>query len=108
MTTQTTETQTGSTLATYEACILAQIKDADVRIEKFEAKAKEKRLQAETAAVAALKAARQNLEEKLRALTTTSDAHIGRAKADIDAGAIALKNGLDDVGRRLASISGKR
>ncbi len=108
MTTHTAETQTGSTLAAYEARIVAQIKDADGRIEKFEAKAKEKRLQAETTAVAALKVARQNLEEKLRALATTSDAHIARAKMDIDAAAVALKTGLDKFGRRLAAIAGNR
>ena len=107
MTTHTTAT-TGSTLAAYEARILAQIKDADARIEGFEAKAREKRLQAETTAVAALKVARQNLEEKLRALTTMSDAHIARAKRDIDAAAVALKNGLDEFGRQLAAISGKQ
>ena len=108
MTTQTTETATGSTLATYEARILAQVKDANARIETFEATAKEQRLQAEATAVAALKVARQTLEEKLRALATTSDAHIARAKTDIDAVAVALKTAIDEFGRRLSAVSGKK
>ncbi len=108
MTTQTTEKQTGGMLAAYETRILAQIEDADARIERFEAKAKEKRLQAETTAANALKVARQNLEEKLRALATTSDAHVARAKTDIDAAAVALKTGLDEFSRRLAAIAGNR
>lgn len=107
MTTQTTKTAAGATLAAYEERILAQIKEAEARIEKFEATAKEKRLQAETTAVAGLKAARKDLEQKLRTLATTQEAHIARAKTDIDAAAVALKTKLDEFGRRLSAMSGK-
>jgi acetyl-CoA carboxylase alpha subunit len=90
MTTQATQTETGSTLKAFEAKVLAQMKEAEARIEKFEARAKEKRLQAEVTAVNALKTARQNIEHKLKDLSTMQETQIARAKSDIDAAAAAL------------------
>ncbi len=108
MTTQATETGTETTLAAYEARIVAQIQDADTTLEKLEALAKDKRIQTQATAIATIKVARQTLEQKLRELATTSETHIARAKTEIDAAASALKTALDEFGRKLSTISGKK
>ena len=105
MATQTTPHGTGTTLRAFEDKIVAQMQEAEARIEQFEAKAREKRLQAEIAAVNGLKTARQNIERKLAELATTQDAQIVRAKADIDAAAAALKTSLDAFGRKVSTFS---
>lgn len=105
MATQTAPHRTGTTLKAFEDKIVAQIQEAETRIEKFEAKAREKRLEAEIAAVNGLKTARQNIERKLKALATTQDAQIVRAKADIDAAAAALETSLDEFGRKFSTFS---
>lgn len=108
MTTQTTGTGAETTLATYEERIVAQIQDADTTLEKLEALAKDKRIQTQATAIATVKIARQNLEQKLRELATTSETHIARAKTEIDAASSALKTALDEFGRKLSAISGKK
>jgi len=100
MSTKTTRTEPGTTATTFEKKIAAQLQAAEARLAVFEANAKAKRVQAEIAAVDALKTARQNIERKLRDLKTTNDAQIVRTKADIDAAAAALKTSLDELGRR--------
>ena len=81
------------------------MQEAEVRIQQSEAKLREKRLQAESATVNGLKAARLNIERKLRELATTQESQIARAKADIDAAAGALKTSLDEFGRKLSTLS---
>jgi hypothetical protein len=105
MTTQNTPPGTGTTLEAFEDKIVAQMQDAEARIQQFEATAREKRLQAEIAAVNRLKTARQNIARKLADLATTQDAQIARAKADIDAAAVALKTSLDEFGRKFSTFS---
>jgi predicted negative regulator of RcsB-dependent stress response len=105
MATQTTPHGTGTTLKAFEDKIVAQMQEAEARIEQFEAKAREKRLESETAAVNGLKTARQNIERKLNELATTQEAQIARAKADIDAAAAALKTSLDELGRKFSTFS---
>jgi hypothetical protein len=105
MATQDKPRGTGTTLEAFEGKIVAQMQEAEARIQQFEAKAREKRLQAEIAAVNGLKTARQNIERKLRALATTQDAQIARAKADIDAAAVTLKTSLDEFGRKFSTLS---
>jgi hypothetical protein len=100
MSTETIRTKPGTTAETFEEKIAAQLQEAEARLEQFEAKGKAKRVQAEIAAVEALKTARQNIERKLRDLKTINDAEIVRAKADIDTAAAALKTSLDELGRR--------
>ena len=101
MTMTTTGTDIGTTLAAFEAAMEAQITDAEKRIETFEAKAKEKRLQAELITISALKAGRQNLEQKLAAFKTQQTANITRTKTEIDVIALALKQSLDELARKL-------
>ena len=105
MATQTTPHGTGTTLKAFEDTIVAQMQEAEARIEQFEAQARDKRLQAEIAAVNGLKAARQNIGRKPAELATTQDAQIVRAKADIDAAAAALKTSLDEFGRKFSTFS---
>lgn len=107
MSTETAQTEPGTTAKTFEEKIAAQMQEAEGRLEQFEAQAKAKRVQAEIAAVDALKTARQNIERKLRDLKTTNDAQIVRAKADIDAAAAALKTSLDEIGRRFPAPPAK-
>lgn len=108
-TTTTTETaQTTPNLADYETRMVAQIEEAESRIEAFEEKAKTNRLKAEISAIDQLKVVRENLQKKLQGLATTSQANIVRAKADIDAAAASLKTGLDDLGRKLAAFSERK
>jgi hypothetical protein len=106
MATQDTRRGTGVTLEAFQDKIVAQMQAAEARIQQFEAKATEKRLQAEIAAVNGLKTARQNIERKLNELATTQEAQIARAKADIDAAAAALKTSLDEFGRKFSTLSG--
>lgn len=105
MATQNTPRGTGTTLEAFQDKIVAQMQAAEARIQQFEAKATEKRLQAEIAAVNGLKTARQNIERKLNDLATTQEAQIARAKADIDAAAAALKTSLDEFGRKFSTLT---
>jgi hypothetical protein len=49
--------------------------------------------------------ARENLEKKLAGLSTTSQANVVRAKADIDTTAASLKTSLDQFARKLSSLT---
>jgi hypothetical protein len=102
------QTTTAPNLADYEKKIAGQIEEAEARIVKFETKAKDNRLTAEVKALDQLKATRETLQTKLQALSTTSQANIVRAKADIDKAAAFLKTSLDDMGRKLAELSAKK
>jgi uncharacterized coiled-coil DUF342 family protein len=107
-TTTPAETTTPPNLADYEKQIVGQIEAAEARIETFETKAKDNRLTAEIKAIDQLKVAREKLQNKLQSLSTTSQANIVRAKADIDKAAVALKASLDEFGRKLAELSAKK
>jgi hypothetical protein len=96
------------TLSDYEKRLVAQIEDAEARIAKFEERAKENRLKAEIAAIDGLKVARENLEKKVAALSTTSQANVVRAKTDIDTAAASLKASLDQFARKLSSLTDKK
>jgi uncharacterized coiled-coil DUF342 family protein len=109
MATETTTTQTTQpTLAEFEKRIIAQIQDAEARIVKFEEKAKEYRLKAELSAIDGLKVARETLEQKLQALSTTSQANLVRAKTDVDTAAASLKTSLDQFGSKLSAMTAKK
>ena len=105
MATQDTPRGTRATPEAFQDKIVAQIKEAEARIQQFEGKVRKKRLQAEIAAVNGLKAARLNIERKLKDLATTQESQIARAKADVDAAARALKTSLDEFGRKLSTLS---
>jgi len=96
METSNTQPGIGSTLQAYEDKIAAQIRAANTRIDEFEAKARPKRAQAETAAIDTLKATRQKIERMLADLKTTRDAKAVHAKAGIDKAIVRLQASLDD------------
>jgi F0F1-type ATP synthase membrane subunit b/b' len=108
METPNTQSPTTSALQGYEDKIAAQIRAANTRIDEFEAKAKPKRAEAETMAINGLKAARQNLERMLVDLKTTRDTQLQLAKADIDAGVVALQRSLEEFRRKYTTPSEKK
>ena len=108
METPNTQPGIGSTLQAYENKIAAQIRSANTRIDEFEAKAKPRRAQAEVAVIDGLKAARQNIERMLVDLKTTRDAHVTRAKAEIDAAIVAFQASLEDFRRKFTASPQKK
>ncbi len=116
MATETTKTETAKpaqaattpNIEDFEKRMVAQIEEAEARIEKFETKAKDNRLSAEIKTIDQLKVTREALQKKLQNLATTSQANIVKAKADIDTAAASLKASLDDLGRKLATFSVKK
>ena len=103
MNTQTPGTELPATLENFAGKVVAQITDAEQRIAAFEVRAKEKRLQTELKAIEDLKAATVALDQKLDTLKKRQVANIGRAKAEIDTIAAALKRSLDDLATKLAT-----
>ena len=108
METQSTQPGTASTLQAYEDKIAAQIRAANTRIDEFEAMAKPRRAQAETAAINGLKAARQDIERMLVDLKTTRDAQVAHAKTGIDTAIVAFQASLEDVRRTFTTPSEKK
>ena len=88
--------QTGSTLKGFEDKIHAQVGEAKTKLAQIEATAKEKRSQAETAAISRLQTVTQEIDRKLEDLKATHAAHVARAKSGIEA----------DVAKFKASVEG--
>jgi F0F1-type ATP synthase membrane subunit b/b' len=100
-TTTTSSSHTAAeTLKAYEDKIKAQIGDAKARLEQFEAKAKDTRAQAETAAVNHLKALKENIDRKLQDLKTTHASYVASAKSEIDAEVAKFKASIDELGAK--------
>jgi len=93
---------TASGLKAFEDTIKAQVEDGKTKLDEFESKASEKRTGAETAAIAKLKTARQEIDRRLQDLKTTHATHVARAKSEIEADAAKFKNAVADLGARLA------
>ena len=91
------------TLKAYEDKIKAQIGDAKGKLEQFEATAKEKRAQVETAAIGHLKAMKEDLDRKLQELKTTQGSHVAKVKSDIEAQVAKFKAGIDELGAKFKS-----
>jgi len=104
-TTNTASTTHNPTLKAYEEKISAQVQEAKARLEQIEAKAKEKKAQADIAVIGSLKTAKQNIDRKLQDLRTTHDAHVAHAKADIDADVARLKASVDDLATKFKTHS---
>jgi len=90
-------TDTSSTLKAYEDKINKQISDAKAKLDQLDAKAATQGEQAVSQAIAQLKTTRQNLEQKLRDLSTTQESNIDRAKANIDAEVAKLRTSIDKL-----------
>jgi hypothetical protein len=85
MTARNSSATARTTLRAYQEKVRAQIQDGKAKLEQLEAKAKDKRAQAEISAITRLKTAREDIKRKVQDLKTTHDARVARAKAGIDA-----------------------
>lgn len=94
-----------ATLKAYQDKIAAQIQEAKSTLEQFEAKAKEKKAEAEVATINKLKTAKQNIDQKLQDLKTTNSAHVTQAKAEIDAEVAKFKASMDEIATKLKTHS---
>ena len=102
------EQPTAPALQGYEEKIAALIHAANLRIDEFESKAKPKRAQAETAAINALKAGRQNIERMLVNLKSTRDTQVTHAKSDLDAAITGFQASLEDFRRKFVTPAEKK
>jgi predicted metal-dependent TIM-barrel fold hydrolase len=103
----TTTTSSGhkaaETLTAFEDKIKAQITDAKARLQQFEATAKQKGVQAETAALIHVKAVKENIERKLHDLKATHESQIAKAKSDIEAEVAMFKVSVAELGARFTT-----
>jgi hypothetical protein len=90
-------TDTSSKLKAYQDKINAQIQQAKAKLDQFDATAATQRTQDQSKAIEQLKTARQNLEQKLRDLTTTQEGNMDRAQANIDAEVAKLHTSIDTL-----------
>jgi len=81
----------------YEDTIVAQVRDAKARLDRFVAQAKGKGAQAQGAAIKGLSTAKQHIDQKVHDLKTTSEQHRSRAKAEIAADVAAFKASVDKL-----------
>jgi len=84
-------------LKAYEDKVRAQVREGKAKLDQVAAMASEKKAQVEIDAIGGLNATRQNIERKLEDLKKTSEAHVSRAKADIDAEVANFKTSIDQV-----------
>jgi len=81
----------------FEDKIKAQVAEARVKLDQFEAKAREKRTEAETKTISHLKSAQQEIDRKLKDLKATNTANVEHAKSDIQAHVAKFKVGVDGL-----------
>jgi hypothetical protein len=96
-----TEKAAGVLLKAYEDKVSAQIQEVKAKLDQLEAKAKEKRAQAEIDAINKLKNLKQNIGQKVQDLKNTHDSNVTRAKADIDAQIATFKAVITELGDKL-------
>lgn len=101
MTTANTQQATNPTLKAFQEQISAKVQEAKARLDQVEAKAREKKSEAELAAAVSLKKAKQNIDRKLQELSSTSDAYMARAKAEINADVAAFKASVDEIAAKI-------
>jgi hypothetical protein len=102
----TTKTQTASAnVKAFEDKIKSQVDEAKATLDRFEAEAKAKASATETTTVNHLKTAKQDIDRKLRDLESTHDAHVARARSEIEADVAKFKASVEDLG---AKIKGNR
>ena len=94
-----------ATLKAYVDKIKAQVHEAKATLDLFQAAAQKQKAQADIAAISGAKTAKEHIEKKLQDLGTTHDAHIARAKADIDEGVARLKATIDALATKFKSHS---
>jgi uncharacterized coiled-coil DUF342 family protein len=97
----TTTPTASATLRAYEDKVNTQIQESKTKLEQLEAKAKEKRAQAELNAINSLKDTRENIQRKVQDLKTTHENHMARAQTAIDADLAAFKARIEELGATL-------
>jgi cytochrome c556 len=91
----------GSRLKAFEDKIRGQVEEAKTRLEQVEAAAKQYDAQAATAAVTRLKTAKEDIDRKLKDLRATHDAHMARAKSEIETDVARFKASVEEVGAKI-------
>ena len=94
-----------ATLKHYEEKIGAQLQQARAQLEKFEARARATKAQAEIEAVKALNATKRSIDEKHRQLQTAAGAKASQIKAEIDAAIPAFKASLEQHARKFKGLA---
>jgi hypothetical protein len=79
----------------FEEKIKAQVDDAKEKLDQLHAKAREKGTGAETATVAKLNSAKQDIDRKLQDLKTAHQGHVTRAKSEIETDTAKFKASVD-------------
>ena len=92
----------------YKEQIAAHVREAEAKLGTFQATAKEKGGQVETAAINDLKTAKQNIDRKLQDLKATAAVNVSRAKADINADVESFKAAVNDFGARVKAGSTRK
>ena len=87
----------------YEEKVSAQLQQAKSQLEQFEARAREKKAQAEIEAINALKTMRQEIDKKSRNLKTSGGAKAAQLKEEIETDMAKLKASLEEFGTKVKS-----
>jgi len=104
MATAKTQAAPNPTVKAYQDKISAEVQESKARLQQVEAKAKEKKAQADIATIKTLRTAQEYIDRKVADLKTTHAANMSRAKADIDADVATFKASVD---RLTASVKGQ-
>jgi hypothetical protein len=91
-------------LKLYEEKISAQLQQAKLQLEQFEARAKEKKAQAEIETINALKTKKRQIDKKRQDLQRSGEAKVAQIKAEIDAEAAKLKTSLEQLATKLLPV----
>jgi hypothetical protein len=97
-----------ATLKAYEDKVQAQLQEAKTKLDQLEARAKEQRADAEIKALSYLNTSKQNIDQKLRDLRTTHDAHVSRAKADINTQVASFKESIAEIAAKFKAQPAKK
>jgi len=97
-TTTSTAKPANERLKVYADKVSAQIQEAKARLDQFEAKAKEKRAQAQVTAANNLQTMRDHIGKKVQDLKTTHASNVSRAKSDIDEALATFKAKVKEIG----------
>jgi len=81
----------------FEDKVSSQMQDAKAKLDQFEAKAKDKRAQAQITAINNLKATHEHISKKVQDLKTTHATNIARAKADINEAVEEFKSAMSKI-----------
>jgi predicted nucleic acid-binding Zn-ribbon protein len=99
--TQTTQT-VSATIKAFQDKVKAQVEEAKTTLAQAEAKAKNKKAQADITAAAKLNAAKVDIDRRLQDLKATNAVHVARAKAYIATDVAHFKTAVDDLAAKVS------